>query len=307
MSISRKYYSILVVLTAVYVALAFLLPPDPASLDKYHVTAAQLRVLLLPLVVFIVAIWAVSNYGFVEIIKYIELIKNSPESKWFGLFATGLGVYAIGMPLSSILDSILTYVSSVRADFIPTSVVINNYASIVIAATVFTLFRVGTKRLADSSGIKIGGAMRIAGWVSFAALGAVYAYIALNNPIRQFAASPLERPTYGLPDHLIVATIIIPYLYIWYSGFLSAFYMYKYGGTAQGIIYKKSLSTLSLGLLVIMLTSILLQFLATFSAILNAVDLNTILGIIYVLLVVIAIGFIFVAIGARRLSRIEKA
>src|SRR4051812_22837765 len=52
-------------------------------------------------------------------------------------------------------------------------------------------------------------------------ISAVYVWLVFRNPFRTVSSDPLVRPTYFLPDWLIVLTIVAPYIFIWLCGSLA--------------------------------------------------------------------------------------
>ena len=94
--------------------------------------------------------------------------------------------------------------------------------------------------------------------------------------------------------------------FVWFIGVLAAGDIYAYNHKIKGLVYKNGVGLLALGTAFIIFASILLQYLVTLSARLLQLKLTPILVIIYPLLIVISIGYILVALGAKKLQRIEE-
>jgi hypothetical protein len=89
-------------------------------------------------------------------------------------------------------------------------------------------------------------------------------------------------------------------------GFLAAYRLYTYQRRVKGAIYRSSLIYVAVGIAAVVMSSIAVRFLATISNQLNRLKLTPVLFIIYGLLVLIAIGFLSIAWGAKKLRRIEE-
>jgi hypothetical protein len=103
----------------------------------------------------------------------------------------------------------------------------------------------------------------------------------------------------------VLLTIVVPYIYSWYLGLLAAYELHIYTKKVKGIIFRKSWNTVAFGIVWIIISSIMLQYFATVSAKLNDFSLQTVMLLIYSLLPIIAVGYVLVAIGAKRLTKIE--
>lgn len=304
MNISRKYYLLFAILTFIYLVATFSVPPDPVSLQRYNVTVSQLRLLLIPLVILITVIWSIAFYGFIRFKIYADLIKKQPDGKAMNKIANGLGIMAISFPFNSILDVILLYIGRLKPYLFPTMTIITNYSSLIFSLLSFTFILMGSKdllKLVKTKKLTTQWIIRIA----IVIVGFIFAYLTLQNPIRQFPG-PEGHATYYLPDFLIITTIVIPTVYVWYAGFEAAFNIQRYQEQIPGILYKKALQFFAWGIIVVILSSVLIQILGTFSTWLVELNLNSILELLYVLLIIIAIGFILIAMGAKKLKKIEE-
>ncbi len=117
---------------------------------------------------------------------------------------------------------------------------------------------------------------------------------------------PDTKASFYLPSWLIVSTIIVPYAYAWYMAFTASYNLRFYSTNVKGVVYRKSLRTLAAGINIVIINTILLQFLSAQTPRLNKLNLAPLLGLVYVLLISIGIGFAVVAIGAKKMKRIEE-
>ncbi len=109
-----------------------------------------------------------------------------------------------------------------------------------------------------------------------------------------------------MPNLLIILTLAIPYLYYWYRGLVATYNLYHYQKHVKGQVYKGSLSLVAYGIATIIATSILIRLLVTISARITTLSLTPLLLIIYGFLVIAALGYVLIALGAKRLRRIEE-
>jgi hypothetical protein len=141
---------------------------------------------------------------------------------------------------------------------------------------------------------------------ALAALAVFYTWAVLNNPFRSVSSDPLVKATYYLPDILIMLTIVIPYVLIWIMGGTAIINVLSYTKRVPGVIYKQAFSSLAYGLTFTIVLLIVLQFLSQANASIGHAAFSVILVIIYPLLLAIAIGYLLIARGARKLAAIEE-
>jgi hypothetical protein len=93
---------------------------------------------------------------------------------------------------------------------------------------------------------------------------------------------------------------------MWLIGTRSFYELYKYRLKASGVIYRKFWSLLAVGIVWILVVSILIQFLTTINSRLDKLSLSSLLVLIYILLILLAAGFILIAAGVNKLKKIEE-
>ena len=111
---------------------------------------------------------------------------------------------------------------------------------------------------------------------------------------------------YHMPVMLVLLTLAIPYIFSWYLGLLAVFDLHRYSKTVKGLIYRKSWNTLAYGITSIVVFSIILQYISAVSAKLANLPLIWLLVITYSLISLVGISYVFVALGANRLTKIEE-
>jgi multisubunit Na+/H+ antiporter MnhB subunit len=92
----------------------------------------------------------------------------------------------------------------------------------------------------------------------------------------------------------------------WTCGIFAFIAIRAYQRHIGGVLYKKALKKLNYGLLVIITMSILLQFGTAAIAAIYAWQLGPYVALTQLLVFAIGAGFIYVALGAKDLAKLEK-
>jgi len=299
---TRNYTFIFAVIIILYIGLSLLPAPDSHALAQYHLSVLHARILSTTIVLPVIAIWLVAMYGFVKLKEYAELIKKSPDGQAFNNMSTGVLFLAIGSPITSIVSSISTLLVRQHPGWQPAVTIINNYIGLVIMALGMYYIARGAEQLVSLIRKRSSEREQHYLVLLFITLSTFYSYFIITRPIH----NQLEQRIYYIPNVLILLTLAIPYLYFWYRGLLGAYNLYHYQKHVEGKIYKGSLSWVAAGIATIIAASILVRLLVTISARISTLSLTPLLLIIYGFLVMAALGYVLIAIGAKRLRRIEE-
>lgn len=304
--VGAKYYTILVLIMVLVVAISFATPPNQASLDRYNLSAIQARLLGLTLQIPLFAIWTVALFGFVRTKKYAHKIKGDADGKAFDTLANGLGVLAFSLPISSVYSGISNFLTRQHLEWIPVTHTVSQYISLSFSFVALYLICKGAKGLAQITKTKVRKLGE--GWqpILYGVTGITYAYFVLTNSVKRIAPTATSRATFYLPDWAIATTILLPYLIAWYFGIMAVYYLALYRKNVAGQLYQGALKSLGIGVGFVVSLSILLQLLGVFGTQLQGLDLKALLGIIYFLIIFIAIGYVFIARGAKKLKKIEE-
>lgn len=303
----NSYYLLLAVLAAVYLAITMLLPPDPRTLDRLSLNPLTLKLLNLTVVLPFIAIWVIAFYGFVHLKRYTMKIVNSEDGKALHTIANGLMILAISLPTSGIMSGLLNFAATQPDPMaVPLLTIIKNYVTLALYVAAFLLISKGSKMLVAHLKQKPADSLDVFGVPIIVILGAVYTYLALTNPNRVEPSEVTGRALYYLSDPAIFLTIIIPYLFVWFYGLRSSFYLNYFREKVSGVIYKDFLKFLAFGISFVVISSIAAQFLTAVSASVVSLTLLPLLMLVYVLVAVMAVGYIFIAMGAKRLNKIEE-
>lgn len=301
-----KNLMILLGFVASYLVMTFSIPPDPAALDKYDITSSQARLLGLTITIPIILIWGAAFYGYDRFKRYAASIRQDRDGQALDSIANGLMVLALGLPISSLTSTALSYASRTNEGLIPTAVIVNNYVSMLVALVAFAYILRGAKALAEVTGRKFLVKNRRMYDAVYVALAAAYSYAVLNSDYKTEPAPGTNQASYYLPDWLIVTTLLVPYLAAWYAGLLANAQLGFYRRNVKGTLYKSALGYLVAGIMTVVITSVIIQLFSLFGAEIADLSLGALLVVIYALIAVIAAGYLFIAMGAKRLNKLEE-
>ncbi len=297
-----KYRNLFLLLITIYVCFSLLPSPTKQVLSQYHLNTVQARLLTLTVILPVIGIWLVALYGFLRFKEYTSLIKNSRDGKAMDKLCDGLLLLALGPPLAAALSAILTFLARTYSGWTGSITIFNNYITLIVMSLGLYFISDGAEQLIALVRKKPSRREQNLLVLLFIILSTFYAHLVIN----QADGTTLGGRVYYMPNILILATIAIPYLYFWYRGLVGAYYIYYYQKQINGEIYKKSLVYLATGIASVILASILVRFLVSISAKLTALSLTPILLIVYGLLFVSGMGYALIAIGAKRLRKIEE-
>lgn len=294
-------------LAILYLALAFIIPPDAQALSKYHLSVGGAKILSLTILLPYVAIWFVALYGSMKFKSYADKITNTQDGTACAILANGLLLLAYSMPISAVVTNINQYISNRLPEYWPTATIINNYTNLVFALGAFYIIYRGAKRLG----------LVLKNYVSettssdvlsliFIVTSVAYSYLTLTNPARQHATASVKHAAYYLPDWLLLTTIVIPYVALLFFGLSAVWFMRLYSARVPGVLYKQALRYVVIGIFTALISLIALRMLASMTSWFEKQALKSILSILYLLLIFIGLGYLWIAKGARKLAKIEE-
>lgn len=290
------WFIILAVITG---GLALGLPPDPHTLQQLHITSVAYRVAILILLVPYGIIWYAAFYAYAKLKEYAYAIKGSEDGKAFHKIMVGMGVLAFALIVPTAISLILTTIAGHHPGFKPASVVIDNYLPITSLAGFFFIGN-GTRMLVNVNknrpsltGIRVFALL-------FITISVGFAYFVFRFHVH-------HPHVYYLNSFLLMFTFIIPFLFGWFVAFLSAYEFSLYAKNVSGLLYKQAINYLAYGIVITIMGSVAIEFLNnTFVVAKASHSLDSLLVFEYILLIIIAVGLIFMALGTRKLKRIEE-
>lgn len=300
------YYLILVVLIIVYAVLTFATPPNANILTRYSLSESQARLLSLTVIIPLIAIWFTAFYGFIKVKEYSSLADGSKDGHGMKLIAQGLMLFAISLPLNSILSAGRNYLVHNNPNSLNATTIVYNYLSLLIVLVGAWLISHGSRRLAGTLTSRQASLNQSLLAASFTAFCIVYTYVTLNQSSRHVGSETVATMIYHLPDYMIFSTIVVPYILLWFLGFRSAYHILLYRDNVKGVLYKKALGNLAFGIVFVMISLMALRLTVSLSASLDSLTLRYLLAFIYLLLLLIGIGYLYIALGAKKLKKIEE-
>lgn len=291
--------------TITYLWLTFATPPESVVLTKYGLTAHKVYVLRLATVIPYILIWFIALFGYIKFRNYARSIQESREGRALKLISDGLLVLAIMLPLNTILSNTASYLYHRDPSIKPLLVIMTNYITLIILLFAFTIIGRGARKLQATLSYSGYTWRQWLGILLLTILALLYVFLLFTNPDRRSGGSTAFNGTY-LPDWVLALTIVLPYLYIWYLGMVSALRISTYSLRVKGILYKAFLRYLANGVALVVLGQMSVRYLTSLSSHLDNVGLQFLLLIIYIVLFLIGIGFGLIAYGAHKLQKIES-
>jgi hypothetical protein len=291
-------------LSLLYLILVIILPANKTAMHLYHLSVLEYHVLLFIVVLPLIAIWFTAFYAYTKLRQYSASISKTTEGTNFGLLTTGTRWLAWGLPIPALISLVLNAIANTYSGFHATDVIIVNYISLLVPLVAFSLISNGSRGLVDVARQRIStnGAKLLT--LLFMILGVFYCYLTFRH--LNLASLGNANNQFYLPISLLLLTIVIPYLYIWFIGLLAAYEISQYGKNSRGLLYRQPLRVLASGFVAVIASSIALQYLSSVEPRTGHLSLNSALAITYMIRIVAALGYILIAIGARRLKKIEE-
>lgn len=304
----RKYLLSLIGLSLIFAAATYLTPASSELLHKYHLTAAQLRILDTFIILPLVAIWGIAFYGASVFESYALSIRRHKDGAALRTISHGVSILAVGTAATNVLSALFGYYSSQHLNFVRPQVIIGNYLTILITATAFYFMYVGAVRLAGLTGKKFHPSGHAAYNGFCIAVAVLYTYLFLNRlpSARNIPLTATSHAAYFMPAGIVILTLLIPYLISWYIGSLAVSLLWFYQKNIGGKLYTHDLGFLSLGIGIVIAGSILTQILTVLTGQLQNLSTAAVIAVIYCFLIIIAAGYIPIAVGVKKLAALEK-
>jgi len=287
-------------LAVVYIVLQLILQPNTATIRQFHLSLGEYHVLSLLVSIPSLAAWFAAFYGYAKLEKYADRIDGAPEGQAFTHISKGLKYLAWGLPITSLISTILGALAHSWTSFGGAAIIISHYVTLAISLLAFSKLNRGTRYLTEAGGKS--PTLNATRWLMASFIIVAVSYSAgivasLHHGL---------RTNYHLPLWLILFTIVIPYLYAWLMGLLSAYEISLYRRHAPGILYQRGLNYVASGLCMAVLASVILQFLTSGSPYLRRITFSWSALTVYMLLILYAAGFVVISIGAHKLNKIEE-
>jgi len=287
-----------VILTLIAIGLALGLPPNPDAVHQLHTSTAAYRLAVAILLIPYVLIWYAAFYAFAKLREYSRPLKGAKDGDAFRKITVGMGILAFSLVVPTIISLVLNSIAVHHSSFKAAATIINNYLGLYPGLIAFLVLFAGGRMLLRT--VK-GGAQQLdprwsAPW--FFLLCVVFSHLAIDN---YYHAHP-----YHLSLWLLIVTIIVPYLYGWMVGLLCAYELRLYAKTVKGLLYRQAVKQFANGIAVTIAGSIAIQFVNTALAQRLNKSLGSVLLADYGLLIIVAVGLLLMALGTKKLKRLEE-
>lgn len=297
---SRLYLLITLGLWVVYAILTVMAPHHS---NTYNLPSLTLLLLELSVILPLLVIWLMAVNGAASFERYARAIKGSEDGRGLDLISTGVLLVVLYYILESVLRSLPVYYTGTPGD---TALVgISNYVPMIVALAGFILIFAGSLQLRNLSLRRLspGGLASIL--LPYLLLAVIYGRYAYNRlPLVTMTGA---IPQFSLPGKWPFFTLLVPYTVAWLLGVLAITIIAEYARTVSGTIYRRALKDLVRGLVAVMAFSIVLQLLQLSTKIFAGLSLGLVLVLLYAIIVTYAVGFVFIARGARKLMMIEES
>lgn len=297
-------FALLVVL---YLLVTFATPTNPDILELYRMDNLEYQSMRATIAIPLIAMWFTALYGFVSLRQYAKAIQKSPDGRGFQWVAAGLGVLALGLPINSIIGTMLSRSAGEGLLEQSTQTIIATHLTVGYQLLSFALLAYGAfKLLKVVHKIKIPYRDSVIGVLMLATISVVYLLSVLNNPSREIAVPPNNAATYYMNDFLIITTIVLPYIAAWACGVFAFVAIRTYQKNVDGVLYRKALQKLNFGILYIISVSALMQFSNAAVTTYFSWQLGSLAALVQVLVIAIGVGFVYVAVGSKDLAKLEE-
>ena len=295
-----RFTFLVVLLWGVYCGITLLTPQDPA-VEKYQLSSTMLNFLIVSVSLPYLICWLFAVSGWLHLREFAKKQTRSAERKGFTKISYGLLALVGSLVVPTLVRAVYMYITndSRTAGWN----IFNNYMGIFFPLLGFLLMFLGSLQIASQITPKVTRVAKVTTVVFPVALFSVfYLFMIFSNPTRQSSLDPSVQPTYFLPDGMIIGTIILPVIATWFLGLLLVLNLEHYSHYSK-TINRPGLVSLYNGIIIIVAITILTQVLASLgnSRFAN-LNLGALLAIIYVFLGLLALGFGFIARGAKKLQ-----
>lgn len=291
------WFAILATITA---GLALGLPPDPTTLHQLHISTVAYRVAIVTLLIPYGIIWYAAFYAWGKLQEYWRTIKEFEDGRAFRNIMVGMGVLAFGLILPTAIGLILENIVMHHPGFKPASVIISNYMALLVILVAFIYINNGTHMLTKINKSRLSlSSIRIFALL-FIIIATVFTCLVIDYHAHHHAVYYLNTP-------LLITTFIIPELFAWFAALLSAYEFKLYAKYVKGLLYRKMLQQFSNGIVVVIAGAVAIQFVDNTFAAKVSHSLGSLLLVEYILLAIVAVGLTLMALGAKKLKKIEEA
>lgn len=292
------------ILASLYLLLIYVLPANPRALTGNDLSPLEYRIFLTAVSLPSIIVWFSAFWGFAKLGEYARSVRDTPEGIHFASLARGAAWLAWSLPVPAIMALILNTYAGHQPDFLPTAIIVVNYLNLLLPLVAFTLIGSSSRGLINTTRARYNMSSVRSMMLGFAAGGVLYCYL-IFKLLDLGTLGSTANPFY-LPLWLVVTSVIIPYLYMWFIGIVAAYEIKLYSQRVSGLLYRRALRTLMIGLIIVIASSIVLQYLNTVQPSAGYIQLKYKLLAVMAFRLIEGVGFVLLAVGASRLRKFEE-
>lgn len=298
-----RSYSLQLYVSAVvlYLILNLLIPLNRATREAYNFSLSQAHIIAFITALPLFGVWFVAFFCYGRLQKYAASIQGAKEGTAFRRIADGVMVLSWGLVAQAFASLVLGGLSDHVTGFDLSALALLAYIKIGFALVAFSLIASGARRLLTARQVYASLPNTKLLVLVFAVIATIYSYLTLHLRMHQPNTVP------HLPVYWHLGTIVIPYIYSWFLGLIAAFDLSTHARAINGRLYRRSLHLLATGLICLIITAILMQYLnSVFIATVGSFSINAVLLVDYFLLFGMALGYVLMINGVRGLQKIEE-
>jgi hypothetical protein len=294
-----------IALSVLFFILVIFLPANKMVTQNYRLDSVQYHILLFAVELPLAITWFVAFYGYYKLNQYAHTINRSSEEAGFKHLAAGCKWLAWGLVFPAIYALIVNAIANSYPGFLPTAIISTNYLDLIFQVIALTVIANGASSL-----VVHGGRVRTTAngvrllMLLLVTLGVGYCFLIFRQLGSHSATSADNQ--YYLPEWLIVFTVIIPYIFAWFTGFLAAYEISVHSRHVKGLIYRRGLRWISIGLTLVITGSFGSQYIHAITPRTGHVSLSYDLVFVYMFYIIIFFGFALVSLGAYHLKKLEE-
>lgn len=293
-----------IAVATLYAVLVFFLPTNTASKASIGLSEVQYEFMLLGLRLPIILLLSLMFYAYRRMHRYSQSIADTPEGDHFATITKGLLLLVSGLLVISIFSAFINAYANTHPSFRGTSLIITNYLYLILSLVSLSYISSGAHRLTRTSNLMFKTKHLRVLMAVLVFFGVVFCYLISSRLQGSTAMNSFNA--YYLPNILVWGTIVMPYLYAWFLGLFAAMELLLIARNTTGIIYRRALQYVAVGLVTLILSMVLLQYFRSVVPRTGRLSLGFTLFMVYGIYLFGSIGSLSIGRGAKRLQRIEE-
>lgn len=301
----RWGYLILYLLAVPLYVLLTISAPTDALTQRYQLSSTSILLLQFSVVIPMVLIWLAALKGISALKEYTTSLRDKKERPGMQFLLRGLQLLVLGLIVTTLFGALRAYFR--EEDFYPAYQIFNNYLRILFSLVGVYYIYLGSRKLLDNCDVKrIPNSHQTKIVFITLAVTVVSGLLVYHNPARNTTADP-QIASFYMNDLLIGLTILLPNFLTWLFGSLAALQVKKYSDQLRHRGFREGFAKLAGSVIAIIVISIALQMLVSFSVALSTLSLGALLLVVYLLLFGYAVAYMLLASSARKLRETSEA